>query len=112
MKFCRKNIINLLFTILFVISLLTPSVLKISHAHTDHEDFVCHNQNKLHIHRVELDCDFEKYKVQIPFPFKTPNLQDIVVLSFSLKKKYRNQYSFLSKYQKLHFALRGPPSLS
>ncbi len=107
MKFCRKNILNTLFTILFVTSLLAPSAVKISHAFTDHEELVCHSFGKLHIHKVELDCDFQKYKVTVQFQ---PPFIEVPTFSFlTVKKKYKNQYSFLSKYQKLHFSLRGPP---
>lgn len=110
MKFYRQHIINTIFTILFVASFLAPSVLKINHALTDHEELVCHSEGKTHLHKVELDCDFEKYKVTIQF--QPPSTLVAPLFLSSVKKEYTNQYTFLSKYQKLHFALRGPPFAS
>src|SRR5690554_1939090 len=94
--------------IILVAFISLPSILKIKHAITEHQTFVCKEKGKLHIHEVESDCEFYKYHITTHlFP---GNLED-AILTRSLKtEKINNFYDFLNKYQKQHFSRRGPPS--
>ncbi|VAW17293.1 FIG00652378: hypothetical protein [hydrothermal vent metagenome] len=91
-------------------SILAPSVVKLSHALFEHQDVHCYEIGPLHIHKVELDCDFQKFSLspqQYPIYFQTQNF-----IVPAVKVDAIGHYSFLSNYQKLHFALRGPPLVS
>ena len=90
--------------------LFTPSIIKITHALFEHELKECKAVGQLHIHEVELDCDFHDFNL-------SPQLHSSLVevprpLTIHIPNKITSQYTFLSKYQKLHFALRGPPQAS
>lgn len=94
-------------TLLLVLSILAPTVVKISHAIYEHESVACTELGEIHVHEMEFDCDFQKFKLTTQFyslPTKFENKIDFVELV-----KSADFYTFLSKYQKLHFALRGPP---
>ncbi|WP_430966372.1 hypothetical protein [Spongiimicrobium sp. 2-473A-2-J] len=105
-----KNILFPLVSMVLVISIALPSMVKLSHAIHDHLQQECTKRGAVHIHEVELDCDFQKYKLSSQFypalyaftVFPVPNYD---TTNFSA-------YFFLSDYQALHFSLRGPPSLS
>ncbi|NND79426.1 MAG: hypothetical protein HKN53_05975 [Maribacter sp.] len=110
MKLFRNRSFILSLVVLMVAVFFVPSVVKITHALSEHEHLECKAFGELHIHGIELDCDFEdfnlspqnhSYLVEIPKP-----------LIIEIPKRITFQYTFLSKYQKLHFALRGPPSAS
>ncbi len=102
------NLISLI-SLLMVVFILSPSLVKFSHALNGHIHFECKSNGQLHVHEVELDCDFQKFNVSAelyPTITKAPQLFKI--------PKYKNHfsnYTFLNKYQKLHFALRGPPQV-
>lgn len=94
--------------IILVAIISLPSIIKIKHALTEHQSFVCKEKGKLHLHEVELDCKFDD------FSFTTQIVagnQEIDMPTLNLEtEKIKNFYDFLSKYQKLHFSRRGPPS--
>jgi len=76
----------------------------------EHEHSECKAVGELHIHEVELDCDFYDFNL-------SPQIHSSLVevpkpLIIYIPDKIASQYTFLNKYQKLHFALRGPPSAS
>ncbi len=91
-------------------SILAPSAVKLSHALYEHQDVHCDEIGSLHIHKIELDCDFQKFNLspqQYPIYFQTQNFSVPPIKVGAI-----GRYSFLSNYQKLHFALRGPPLVS
>lgn len=106
--FLQKDFIAVL-SVLLTVFLFTPTIVKSIHALNDHEHFECEVAGNLHLHEVELDCDFQDFNLspkfnaalsEVPSPFTTHTAENII-----------SQYTFLSKYQKLHFALRGPPTV-
>ena len=93
-----------------VVFLITPSIVKIVHALNDHRQLECKAFGQLHIHEVELDCDFNDFNLS---PQNHSSLVEVPKpLIIHIPNKITSQYTFLSRYQKLHFALRGPPSAS
>lgn len=110
MKFFHDHIYINAVSIVLVVFLFMPSIVKLSHAISDHEHIECTAFGELHMHGVELDCDFEKFNLSsqsypalIQVPKYIAPIQD---------REYGLHYNFLSNYQKLHFALRGPPIAS
>ncbi len=51
--------------IMLVLTVLLPSVLKLTHAFTHHKHEVCDTDNKheTHFHESDLNCDFYKFKL-------------------------------------------------
>jgi len=103
------NFLNSLTSICIIVCLLTPYFIKINHGINEHQKAHCSLEGSLHIHNVEFDCDFDHYQLSTLFYpklhvedfFKAPKITKVSV----------NNYTFLSKYQSLHFVLRGPPVL-
>ncbi|MEO8933731.1 MAG: hypothetical protein ABI295_05440 [Xanthomarina sp.] len=110
MKHEKQDIIFRVLSILLVVLVLTPSVVKLEHAfnHSHHKHEVCIGEPQTHLHTLDIDCEF--YKFQLNTAFTLP------VHSFKLLEKQDNhqviksQYFFISEFQALHFSLRGPPS--
>lgn len=105
-----KHIGASLIAFLVLASIVLPSVLKVSHALTDHPTEKCLNVDSLHMHEAELDCDFLKFKLTHNGYFQFISYENFT--KAVLTKITANSYEFLSNYQKLHFALRAPPRLS
>lgn len=105
-----KNILFSFTSILLIGVLNLPSFVKLSHALNDHKEQECNNPGVLHFHEVELDCDFNSYNLSTQL--YTPIQEFIVHSPIQVNKKNTTCYFFLSKYQKLPFQLRGPPTFS
>lgn len=109
MKINRTHIVFRVLTICLVLTLLFPTAFKFAHVFEHHEHEICTGGDSTHIHQVDLDCEFQKFQLNTNF-----NISLAVFELFQIKKetsKILSQYTFLSKYQRLHFSLRGPPSL-
>lgn len=102
----QKNIFKV-FTLVLAVSLLLPSATKFMHIFEDHHHEVCYGEPDAHFHTLDLDCEFYKFQLNIPFTIPE-NLTDLVVFP-EIKTIIPSEYSFLSEYQCLHFSLRGPP---
>lgn len=109
MKQIKEHIIFKLITLFLVVIFFAPSAVKFSHVFTHHKHDICIGGNTTHIHKVDLDCEFHKFQ-----------LKNNLLLNFSISELFSlqenpleiiSQYRFLSKYQRLHVSLRGPPSL-
>jgi len=110
MKLFRNKNFILTFCLLLVAFLSLPSIVKMAHAIIEHEHLECKAIGQLHIHEVELDCDFQAFNLSPQFHSTLVEVPRPLIAQIS--NKIASQYTFLSKYQKLHFALRGPPSAS
>ncbi|PNQ73133.1 hypothetical protein C1T31_09095 [Hanstruepera neustonica] len=101
----HKIIITL--SLLLVVSLLVPSAVKFAHAFENHKHEVCTNKSSVHIHTLDLDCEFYKFKIANQFVHKFKNVDFI-----NIEDNHgitESQYQFISEYQRLQFSLRGPP---
>ena len=110
MKFFRNQSFIFTFCLLLVAFLVTPSIVKIAHALVEHEHLECKAVGEPHIHEVELDCDFQDFNLSPQFNSTLVEVPRPLIIHIS--NKIASQYTFLSKYQKLHIALRGPPPAS
>lgn len=90
-----------------MVFLLTPIAVKFSHVFSDHEHEVCIGQNKSHFHEIDMDCEFFKFNINHQATFTT--FEFVPFEAYIDQGQLASQYVFLSSYQKLHFALRGPP---
>ncbi len=97
--------------IVLVLAVILPSVVKLTHAFNHHNHEVCDtdNKHKTHFHKSDLDCDFYKFKLTKQYYIQ---LKPIHLVSIENNFKITaSQYDFVSDYQKLQTALRGPPQL-
>lgn len=109
MQNLKEHIVFKTVTLALILTLLVPSIVKFSHIFSHHQHKVCIGEKSTHIHKVDLDCDFHKF--QLNKTFTVNHSYSELFISEELSVKIVSQYDFLNSYQKLHFALRGPPSL-
>jgi len=95
--------------LLLVIAVIIPAVVKFAHIFEDHEHTVCTDKTSTHIHGVDLDCEFYKFKLNtsIAIDFNKKDFPSIE----NNHKIITSQYQFTSDFQRLPFSLRGPPRL-
>lgn len=95
---------------LMVVVLLLPSGFKWMHIFEEHKHEICLGEPQTHIHTLDVDCEFYKYQVNLPFTIPH-NTVELAHRTLIVKKRIKVVYDFLSDFQQLHFSLRGPPSL-
>ncbi|MEL0457003.1 hypothetical protein WJN01_12255 [Flavobacteriaceae bacterium SZ-1-7] len=105
----KKHIVFRVFTLLLVAALLLPASIKMVHIFQHHNHEVCNGDSTTHLHKVDLDCDFQKFQIYNYFTFSDLHFQ--LFSPTETSEKQVSFYQFLSKYQRLHFSLRGPPVL-
>ena len=94
---------------MLVLAVLLPSVTKLTHAFTHNKHDVCDtdNKHKTHFHESDLNCDFYKFKLTTQYYLSLNSIQLLLV-----KNNFKitvSQYEFVSDFQRLQIALRGPP---
>ncbi|WP_246067737.1 hypothetical protein [Changchengzhania lutea] len=96
-------------TVLLILTLLVPSAVKFSHIFANHKHEVCLGEQTTHLHEFDLDCEFYKFKLNTAYTF------EVLTVDFLSRIKstepIASQYFFISKFQRLQTALRGPPAL-
>ncbi|MEY8869982.1 hypothetical protein AB9K24_10765 [Meridianimaribacter flavus] len=110
MQQTKRHIFIKLSALLLVLGLFAPEAEKFAHTFNHHKHEVCHGESETHLHTLDVDCSFYKFKLNnsytLPeFNFEIPEIRDNHEIIVS-------QYFFLSDYQRLHFSLRGPPFYS
>lgn len=109
MQNVKQHIAFKILSILLLITILTPSVVKLMHVFENHAHEVCIDNQKTHLHTLDLECEFYKFKVNNTFTL--PNIKvDFLVLKVDYKL-IQSEYSFETNYKPLHFSLRAPPQL-
>lgn len=105
----KEHIIFKLITLFLVVIFFAPSAVKFSHVFTHHKHDICLGGNTTHIHKVDLDCDFQKFQLNNNF---TINISCFELFLPQLKiTESIPQYLFLNKRDTLNISLRAPPSL-
>lgn len=96
---------------MLVITLIIPSAIKFAHifTHHNHKHEVCKGEKKVHLHTLDLDCEFYKFKIAnyYYFLFEHNNLS----IKDAHNKTTALTYKFLNNHRPLSFSLRGPPFL-
>lgn len=80
------------------------------HLFEKHQHEVCYGETDSHFHTLDIDCEFYKFKLNIPFTI--PEKVDVIIAYTEILNVSTKDYSFLSTYQRLHFSLRGPPAIN
>ncbi|WP_239004393.1 hypothetical protein [Lacinutrix sp. WUR7] len=110
MKSIQEHSVFKFVTILLIVTILIPSIVKLGHVFENHtHDFCTDNLSQTHLHTLDVDCEFYKFKINKPFVFKTVAVRFVPIENNH--KLHTSQYQFISEYQRLSFALRGPPQL-
>jgi len=105
----KEHIVFRIITLFIAALFLVPSAVKFAHIFTHHTHEVCNDYSTTHIHKVDIDCDFYKFKLNKNFTYAFFNVD--LFLEKNESQQIASQYHFLSKYQRLQASLRGPPSL-
>ncbi|MDO6596812.1 hypothetical protein Q4512_07780 [Oceanihabitans sp. 2_MG-2023] len=110
MKPFQEHSVFKLLSIILIVTLLTPSLVKVGHVFENHKHDVCtDNLSQTHLHALDLDCEFYKFKLNTKYYTVLNNFRLSVEENFS--KINNTFYYFLNNHQQLSFSLRGPPSL-
>lgn len=104
----KTHILFKTITFVLAITLLLPYGAKFAHIFAHHKHDICKGEKATHLHELNTDCDFYKFKISNPFTFTFFNFELISSQEPSLE--IVSQYQFLSKFQRLQTALRGPPA--
>ena len=108
-KQLKKHIISKCIVILLSIVLVIPLIVKLNHVFENHEHEVCTNSQTTHLHKLDLDCEFYKFKLQ------TQTYENEYV--YRLHTNSDIQKPVVVPFSNCHptiitsFHLRGPPGL-
>ncbi len=105
----KLHIVSRLAVVILTMVLLVPSVVKFSHVLEDHKHEICKGEYQSHLHEVDLDCEFFKFKLNNTVFFEIANFECFQVehnQEFSPE-----HYIFLKGHQQRTAYLRGPPAL-
>ncbi|RAJ12012.1 hypothetical protein [Olleya aquimaris] len=105
----QQNILIKILSVVVLLAVLFPSAVKFVHVLEQHEHEVCIDNSTTHMHEMDVDCEFYKFKINPVFTFKIKYAD--LETSIQNYLKITSQYHFISTYQKLGIALRGPPQL-
>jgi len=110
MQIIKQHITFKIFAFVIALVLLVPSVVKFNHIFANHEHDICQGEKSTHLHELNTDCDFYKFKLTTPFTCICFNFSLFVPKETPLQ--IVSQYQFISKYQRLQTSLRGPPQIN
>lgn len=105
----KTHIVGKITALMLVFALMMPVSVKFFHIFENHLHEVCLSKDAKHIHQLEKDCEFYKFKLTNHFSIKQIDCH--IPLVTDETSEIISPYYFLSDYQKLHFTLRGPPQL-
>ncbi len=94
--------------IFFSAALLFPSIVNLTHIFAHEEQEICSNYKDAHFHKKSLDCELCDLRTQNVLAFEIIKYQ--LFIPYNPTLTLTDFYQFLSDYQKLPFALRGPPA--
>lgn len=109
MQKAKEHIAFKTITLILALALLVPTATKFAHIFAHHEHDICKGEKAAHLHEINTDCDFYKFKLSNSYTFTFFNIELISFEEDTLQ--IISQYQFLSDFQRLQTALRGPPTL-
>lgn len=89
-------------------AVLTPVGVKLAHSLNHHEHEVCQGYAETHLHSLDLDCEFYKFKLSKELNISVYNYQNATneVNSYLIQTLHFLPYT----HQHLSFSLRAPPA--
>lgn len=109
MREIKLHLITKVATVILIVALLVPSVVKFSHILEDHKHEVCKGEFQSHFHEVDLDCEFYKFNLNNGILFEIAHLE---LLQVEHNQEFlQEHYIFLQGHQQCNAYLRGPPFL-
>ena len=109
MSFIKNHIVLNVFAAILTISIVIPSAVKFAHAFENHQHEVCTNFSTTHLHQLDIDCEFYKFKIPIQ-TFENTNFSSSLKIPLITNKVY-NHYTLLKSLKFSLFEHRGPPAL-
>ena len=106
----KQHITFKIFAFTIALVLLVPTVVKFNHIFVNHKHDICQGEKSTHLHELNTDCDFYKFKLTTPYTFTCLNFSLFVPKAAPLQ--IVSQYQFISEYQHLQTSLRGPPQIN
>jgi hypothetical protein len=104
-----KKLLKNSISITLVATVLLQFAIQFVHAFENHQQEVCHAQNKVHIDKHEIDCSVFHYKINNNTVAFSSNIS-IVSTTINEEKIYSNEEKNTS--ERLHFkSSRAPPLL-
>ncbi|MFD2541592.1 hypothetical protein ACFSSB_04610 [Lacinutrix gracilariae] len=108
MKHIQEHILFKCVTIILLVTLLTPSMVKAGHVFENHKHDVCTDKiSQTHLHTLDLDCEFYKFKLNTQYHTVLNNFRIVTTENYS--KINNTYYYFFNNHQQASFSLRGPP---
>lgn len=94
---------------LLALAVLSPYLVKLSHTFNHHTHEVCDGFSDTHFHKLDLDCEFYKFKIQKDQILNITEASESLV---SVNTHFQLAlYFFTYNHQHLSFSLRAPPAL-
>jgi hypothetical protein len=105
----KQHIAFKIVTLLLAVSLLVPTGVKFAHIFAHHKHDICKGEKATHLHEINTDCDFYKFKLNNHYYFSLA-YHDLFHETAIYKIPILT-YKFLNNHRPLSFSLRGPPTL-
>ncbi|WGD34615.1 hypothetical protein [Olleya sp. YS] len=105
----QQNIIIKILSVVVLLAVLFPSAVKFAHVLEQHEHEVCIDNSTTHMHEVDFDCEFYKFKLTTQYYSLLES--DDLILEDNYSKICNTSYNFRYNHQQLSYSLRGPPQL-
>lgn len=111
MQNIKEHIIFKTLTFLLVVTLLVPTATKFAHVftHYKHKHEVCKGEKSTHLHELDLDCEFYKFKLNNNY-YSSFDYRGLFYKTSYYKPSFLT-YKFRNNHRPLSYSLRGPPVL-
>lgn len=93
--------------VLLTAAILLPTSVKFAHIFEDHKHELCEDFNTVHIHDLDLDCEFYKFKLNTQF-YSLERPIDLATNTEIREKDENFQVTFI-KSNVVYLSLRAPP---
>lgn len=106
----KQHLVFKVSAVALVLAFLLPIAINFVHnIEHEHSYELCDNPHETHLHKLENDCDFCKFKLNQNYHSIETNLE-LVRVVISTARSYTS-YSYKYNYQHVSFSLRAPPVL-
>ncbi len=103
----KNRVLGNSLTTILIVALLFPSAFNFFHLYSHHDHGHCTETTQAHFHEVSLDCELCDLQITPAVTIYSLEITDTKIFNFNPRISSYNL--LISKYQQLHFNLRGPP---